>query len=347
MPPKSRGTSKANNSKQKAGSARKSTPSQETNSAALSPAAIVRLAVQQLLLDVFKNAFPIRLGDDLPELRETLQQVKGYLFKRDFKQAFGNEKFLEAYAVRWSPSRALGYADIFNDVLEKYVTLDTDENGTNSQSNLQVTCIGGGGGAEIVALAGALRMLQRSGASDSSLEEHGVLNKSNLTSLTINVLDIASWSAVTDKLFVSLTNAPPLSPYASVAAKAKSRPLASPTVFSTSFNQKDVLSLSSSDIKAKVADCALLTLLFTLNELYSTDVRSTQVLLLNLTNSMRSGSLLLVVDSPGSYSEVELNGNKNRYPMHWLLDHTLLEHTSDMAVHFIHRFCLANLLIQS
>ncbi|KAG9551002.1 hypothetical protein KCU79_g13535, partial [Aureobasidium melanogenum] len=40
--------------------------------------------------------------------------------------------------------------------------------------------------------------------------------------------------------------------------------------------------------------------------------------------SMLPGSLLLVVDSPGSYSTVTLNGATQKYPMQWLLDHTLL-----------------------
>jgi 25S rRNA (uracil2843-N3)-methyltransferase len=45
------------------------------------------------------------------------------------------------------------------------------------------------------------------------------------------------------------------------------------------------------------------------------------------------GALLLVVDSPGSYSTVSIGktsdsgdeSKKKRYPMQWLLDHTLLE----------------------
>jgi 25S rRNA (uracil2843-N3)-methyltransferase len=38
-----------------------------------------------------------------------------------------------------------------------------------------------------------------------------------------------------------------------------------------------------------------------------------------------AGTLLLVVDSPGSYSTVSLNGAEKKYPMQWLLDHTLLD----------------------
>jgi len=33
----------------------------------------------------------------------------------------------------------------------------------------------------------------------------------------------------------------------------------------------------------------------------------------------------LVVDSPGSYSETMVGSESKKYPMKWLLDHTLLE----------------------
>jgi 25S rRNA (uracil2843-N3)-methyltransferase len=64
--------------------------------------------------------------------------------------------------------------------------------------------------------------------------------------------------------------------------------------------------------------------MFTLNELYSTSMSKTQNLLSHITGSTRPGTFLLVVDSPGSYSTVSLNGTEKKYPMQWLLDYTLL-----------------------
>lgn len=72
--------------------------------------------------------------------------------------------------------------------------------------------------------------------------------------------------------------------------------------------------------------------MFTLNELYSTSVPKTQRLLKNLTASMREGAYLLVVDSPGSYSTVAINGVEKKYPMQWLLDHTLLGRHPETAL---------------
>lgn len=74
--------------------------------------------------------------------------------------------------------------------------------------------------------------------------------------------------------------------------------------------------------------------MFTLNELYTTSLALTQAFLLNLTECVGRGALLLVVDSPGSYSSVLLGGREKRYPMQWLVDHVLLggwEETSGQA----------------
>jgi 25S rRNA (uracil2843-N3)-methyltransferase len=51
---------------------------------------------------------------------------------------------------------------------------------------------------------------------------------------------------------------------------------------------------------------------------------------------MPKGAILLVVDSPGSYSTINLNGAEKKYPMQWLLDHTLLEQASSDAKESAH-----------
>src|SRR5207248_741032 len=71
------------------------------------------------------------------------------------------------------------------------------------------------------------------------------------------------------------------------------------------------------------------------NELYNSSVQKTTKFLLELTSAVTKGTLLLVVDSPGSYSTVSFNGPggssnngtaaEKKYPMQWLLGHTLLK----------------------
>jgi 25S rRNA (uracil2843-N3)-methyltransferase len=102
--------------------------------------------------------------------------------------------------------------------------------------------------------------------------------------------------------------------------------------FHAGCEQADVLDWDEQTATSKAGHVDLTTIMFTLNELYSTSVPKTQRFLNNLTKSMKLGSLLLVVDSPGSYSTVSINGAEKKYPMQWLLDHTLLGSDPEQAL---------------
>ncbi|PKY08909.1 hypothetical protein P168DRAFT_301521 [Aspergillus campestris IBT 28561] len=107
------------------------------------------------------------------------------------------------------------------------------------------------------------------------------------------------------------------------------------------FNDDNTLSLDSLSLDptttTKKETPTIITLMFTLNELFSTSMAKATSLLLRITDLVQAGSLLLVVDSPGSYSTLRLarqssgdgSGEKEgaperRYPMKFLLDHALL-----------------------
>ena len=76
---------------------------------------LIPLDLQQLSLNIFRDSFVGRLESDIQPL---LQEVKGHLFNRDFKTAFGRNDYLEAYSARWSPSRALGYLQVLAELKE-------------------------------------------------------------------------------------------------------------------------------------------------------------------------------------------------------------------------------------
>lgn len=278
----------------------------------------IPVELQQLLLNIFSNAFAERFSEDFGHL---LQEVKGHLYNRDFATAFGKNEYLEAYAARWSASRALGYAELFWDLREQLWVCDEKEttNGAERKSSKsqKVVCLGGGAGAEIVALGGLQKMLSNSNSQK--------MDKTSEEKMEVVTIDIANWTSVVSNLTTHLTTAPPLNKYASVAAKAANAPLLNVDNIDVTFHQHDVLQILSPDISAQLSSANLITLLFTLNELYTTSLPLTQKFLLHLTSILSPGALLLVVDSPGSYSSVTLNGAEKKYPMQWLLDHTLLK----------------------
>jgi 25S rRNA (uracil2843-N3)-methyltransferase len=292
----------------------------EVKAPATSP---IPVELQQLLLNIFSDSFKERLSEDFGPL---LQEVKGHLYNREFGAAFGKKEYLETYAARWSPSRALGYAELFWEMREE---LWGDGNESAGGKRRKVVCLGGGAGAEIVALGGLQRMLSNFGSQEEKdedeEEEEEEEEKQSEGKMEVVNIDIADWTSVVENLTTHLTTAPVLSKYASAAAKAANAAFINPEDVAVTFHQHDILQTLTPEISAHLSSATLITLLFTLNELYTTSLPLTQKFLLHLTSTLSPGVLLLVVDSPSSYSSVTLNGAEKKYPMQWLLDHTLLK----------------------
>jgi 25S rRNA (uracil2843-N3)-methyltransferase len=318
-------------------------------------------------LNIFKTTFPSILTSDM--LQPLLQNVKSALYERDFTRAFGTKENLEAYSIRWSPSRALSYLSILVGVQNRLADIfplcrmDRSREDAGSladvsspfKSTMPVTCFGGGA-AEVVAFGGFLRYLQNA-RQDPPYErlpiEEDLMNLSvsdkmsdlgsavvaspgveamdlpipkKVSELDLVLIDAAQWQDVVHKLQDSLTTPPPLSKYASASVREANSPLIAPQDISTTFLTEDILGMDQSRMIDLIGKRPmLLTLLFTLNELYTFSVGKTTTFLLNLTAAAKLGSLLLVVDSPGSYSETIVGAEAKKYPMQWLLDHTLLE----------------------
>ncbi|MBE3046127.1 hypothetical protein IMZ48_27035 [Candidatus Bathyarchaeota archaeon] len=270
-------------------------------------------STQLRLLDVFARAFAPELAD--PDRDEALQQIKGDLFNRDFAAAFGREDHLALYAARWSPPRALCYSAIFNGLVEQFcgVLEATGVSGKDAEgedvegSRLRIVSVGGGA-AELASVATFL-----------GGDEY-------LSALDVTLIDSGPWASVVDRLHGALTTAPQLPSSASAAAVASNKPFISPDAITTSFHQHDVLSLDGETLGGLLGTSpVVVTLLFTLNELYTSGgIGKTTAFLLKLGALLAQGSLLLVVDSPGSYAETGVGGSSKQYPMRWLLEHALL-----------------------
>ncbi|WDK21716.1 hypothetical protein CGRA01v4_13006 [Colletotrichum graminicola] len=148
--------------------------------------------------------------------------------------------------------------------------------------------------------------------------------------INLDLIDTADWSAVLSKLHECLETPPTLSKYASAAARASNASFLLPGAVRHTFTRANVLSYSTEDLHAAIGpDPALLTLLFTLNELYTASISQTTSFLLKVTEAAPKGSLLLVLDSPGSYSETAVcnakeGEEKKKYPMSYLMDYALV-----------------------
>jgi 25S rRNA (uracil2843-N3)-methyltransferase len=163
-----------------------------------------------------------------------------------------------------------------------------------------------------------------------------VLHSASITG-SLTLIDSGPWSNIANMLQTHLTTPPPLSKYASAAAKASNAALIQPHQLSLSFQHLDILEHTDDNKLAQLIapsqqQPVLLTLFFTLNELYTSGgIGKTTKFLTSLERILPQSSLLLVVDSPGSYSEAAVGKEKKRYPMHWLLDHTLRDPKKEVS----------------
>lgn len=265
----------------------------------------VPLELQQKCLDIFQRALKPGVDDT-----KILQEVKGHLYNRDFAAAFGQDDYLRVYASRWSPSRALGYLQILADVQE--LISDIFESLVSSgERPYKSVCLGGGAGAEAVAFGAWMHLRHQQEASD-------------LQNIKAEFVDVAAWQNVVTSLHQAVTTPQELSKYASATAKEVNVPLTPANTYVADFHQIDVLALDKSQWQERLQDVDLVTLMFTLNELYSTSMAKTQKMLSHIAECLPHGAHLLVVDSPGSYSTVSINGAEKKYPMQWLLDYTLI-----------------------
>lgn len=291
------------------------------------------------------------------DTKSLIQTIKSHLYQRDFDSAFtdAGADLLCVYALRWSAARALGYAGIFKAVLgwmneERNTAVEGEGPGRGVLSpDMRTVCIGGGAGAEIVAFAAAWRDLE----GDGGRANRGETGNSEATAmrsprLHVAAVDIADWSDVVERLSRTMVATDVPAPKTSkhqpplVEAQCTNGGIRDVSV-SVSFRRSDVLSISESELKdilldnemtspssSKTRPSLLVTLMFTLNELFSTSMTKTTSLLLRMTDTLPPGAALLVVDSPGSYSTLKLGKGKDgttqerKYPMKFLLDHTLL-----------------------
>lgn len=330
----------------------------------------------QILLDLFKVAFcdlleETKVSDDHDNghsdddegaiahksiLYERIQLVKTALYNRDYQSAFGSLENLEAYALRWSPGRALGYYNLlrFNIPLPKDRPSTLEFEGYNfignhiyrnfyklSDSNaadccsqkkpLNVLSIGGGAGAEIVAFGSFLKDLDQA-------------NKEFCPRLHLTAVDIADWSPVVEKLEQTINH----EWFDETDRKRKfsmdqvdntdneiediNSKLTDFSIrqkpFSVEFLNEDILKYClTSEAKELFKKQNVVTTFFTINELFKADRARTMTLLQTLKlcccRNTKEKTLLIFLESAGSYSNLQV-GSKT-FPVQYMINHVLTD----------------------
>lgn len=260
---------------------------------------------EQQILDLFMRAFDDTLSD-LNVLNRRIQEVKAALFDRDYPTAFGNQEYLEAYVARWTPSRAVAYAS----VLEQLVGNALFES-SSSTGPKKVLCIGGGAGGEIVGL-GALSLLGNNSQRQSQ-EVH------------VTAVDMAEWGTVLNKItsYMGENWVERDDSNESLEGAFANLSLGPQSPYKVQFINHDILTLPEGTVN--IAELDLITSMFTTNELFASSKAGT-VNFLHSLSACHPGALLLIVESAGSYSEVTV-GSKV-FPVHFLIHHVLSQNNN-------------------
>jgi 25S rRNA (uracil2843-N3)-methyltransferase len=324
---------------------------------------LLPIELQQLLLNIFHTTFPA--CRDYEGLKPILKEIKDALSDRDFEQAFGRLDRLEAYAMRWTPNRALCYASVLVEICKEFREemwikhlLGEEEHDAEGVLEypettariLKIVCYGGGA-AEVMAFGTMLRYIRPAATGKpfaASLQTETVAESMSSLSISgapvlspildLHLVDTANWAPIVSSLQTGLATPPILSKYASASAKANNASFLAPELLNTSFHQCNILEASQDELEPMIgAEVALITLFFTLSDLHALSVAKSTAFLLKLTLAAPKNSLLLIVDSPDSFSEGAIEKDdqikeKKGYPMRYLLDLVLMEKRLPKAV---------------
>ena len=299
---------------------------------------------QQLILDTIRTTFPA--VDEFNALIPVLREVREALEQKDYCKAFGTEEFLEAYTIRWSPSKALTMANVLAWICSEmketaWIQLFLHNDG---QKPSKIVCIGRGG-SNLLACVALLKhshqskldeiLRLKSSSPDLIMQDTVSITTSHLdpehndsAMVDLSLNDRHDWSGIVTKLQHTLTHSPPLSKYATAKAHASNIPPIPSHVLNLAVNHLNILESGSTTLGAMIGpNPALITLFFTLHEFYSISITKTTAFLSRLTSTAPKGSLLLIVDSPGADLALPDRSNKGqekRHPLEWLLYQALL-----------------------
>ena len=224
---------------------------------------------------------------------EALRKIKSDFAKREFTEIFesASHDHLWIYFKYYVASRALGYTSLFMSHPDWFKGVK------------RVVGLGAGAGSECLAFRLFQHMQRVQGCKRSSEmeEEDGFY-------LTMH--DMADWMPVLSGLNSSMDD------------------ILGKTTATVSFEQTNLLQLfedtpeSQSRLQSfthQLGSADMVTSMFLLNELLTVDKRGTVQLITTLVQNMRPGSLLLAVESAGSFSHVHVKGTT--YMAFTLLDH--------------------------
>lgn len=246
-----------------------------------------------------------------PDFKQTLQAVKGHLYEKQYAEAFGQESYRRAYEARWVPSRAIVYRRILREFAEELKRALFDD---ESNFNATAVMIGGGAGSEFCALTSVLERMPAEAWRDPAPHGDGGRRRK----LTVAVVDSADWSTTLTSQHAGLLSAFP-SLEGRLAVEFRKEDILSPP--STS---EPVPAVITTPLDSVLSSARLVTILFTISELFLQSRPATLSLLSRLSRTCSRGCLLLIVES-ASLSSIPIGKEGRVYALAPMLDLALAQ----------------------
>ncbi|KAK4684391.1 25S rRNA (uracil2843-N3)-methyltransferase, partial [Tremellales sp. Uapishka_1] len=261
------------------------------SSTSVLPAHLATPSDADVLLLIRKALLPTLTS---PDFLSRIQKIKTLLYDKKWLEVFnsGNEGMLDVYAGRWVPSRAIGFRSLLGSLegLRKAFGWEEEAQAEGSEKR-KVISLGGGAGSELLAVAALVKASQ-----PFSCEWVGI--------------DIGDWSRTLSKFEDTIREEWSL-PSETLAVEYIKADLLS----------SDVL---ASHLTPSSPSSTLLTLLFTLTELFAQSRAATLSLLARITQLSAPGTLFLVADSASDISHFALGAEGREYPIFMILDMVLI-----------------------
>ncbi len=269
--------------------------------------------VHQAFLDLLSKHFHPILSQK--SYTEQLQQIKAHFYNRAYEEVFKEEESSVVYAVRYLPSRALAYADLFLtspilDVLypplprHYLATRNTHGNVARMEEGKEgklsnVLAIGAGVGSEICATYLIPRMAKAlQDRDDTHLEQ----------SIHFEIIDHAPYGPFLESL-VSVLNG--IGSDDAGNGRIRHR-----------YHRQDVLKwCTSPEFGGLLRETSLLTFMFVLNELFTASALETVRLIGIVKEHLPRGSHVLLVESAGELSQVKVGEEREPRMIYSFWDH--------------------------
>jgi 25S rRNA (uracil2843-N3)-methyltransferase len=238
--------------------------------------------MESQILNLLAETFQTTLQSS--SYKQTISEIKFRFKERDYNSIFERKENLPYYVAEYTPTRALCYFHL-GKCIERHLV----EGG-------RIHCMGGGSCGELIGFSAFRHLIHIAECQKNSTD-----CQEECQQMEFVIHDYADYSDIITQTQSAIEKK-------FIKSNLK-----------VSFIHSDVTEQSTAAQKS-IQEADLITCMFLLNELFAASKAGFVQFITRLLQDMKKGSMLLVVDSAGSFSDVKTSSSKRIYSVWMLLD---------------------------